>query len=395
MSTLSPLAPDKWSTDEQVSWARRALLADPVASEHGPDGRRPAEVLIEFVDRLGAMLEHTTEMITVLDADGNIRYSNRAAGLLTGHSEEINGNDPTALIHPDDRERALAALAHSMETDGGIADAEFRLRFADGSWHHVDAHVQNCLADPVAGVVVSMRDVCTRKAGEAALVSANEAMHDFVTVASHELRTPTSIINGFASGLVRNWDRMTEADRRESVEAIARSSRRLTGLVEDLLVLTALDGGAEEPSRGPSELGPTVRDVIDELGATDIAVVVPDHLSVAAGTMEIGRVLRNYIENAVRYGAAPIRVEATEDDRFVVVRVVDNGEGIDPRFAPHLFERFARADPSRSRQTGGTGLGLSIVHALAKGWGGSAWFEPGQPGGACFAVRIPIAVSHP
>lgn len=382
------LEPDGTSIDEQLAWARQALTALPQPQQ---EGHTPAQVVLRLVDRLEAMLEHTTDMITVLGPDGDIRYSNRAAGVLTGYTERVNGSGAIDFVHPDDAGAVLATFGRCLERDGAVTQAEFRIRHADGSWHYVEAYARNCLADPVAGVVVSMRDVCARKRSEDALLAANEAMREFVAVVAHELRTPTSVVNGFASGLVRNWERMEESDRREAIDALARSARRMTNLVEDLLTLSALDAGAPFPAMSTTELGPIVEETLEDLGAIGFEVAIPAGTTVAAGRRELGRVLRNYIENALRYGAAPFRIDATRDGDSVIVRVRDQGEGVAEPFVERLFERFARADSSRSRQTGGTGLGLSIVRALANGWGGEAWFEPNQPKGACFAVRIPVA----
>lgn len=384
------LEPDGASIDEQLAWARQALTAVPQPEQ---DGQTPAQILLRLVDRLEAMLEHTTDMITVLGPEGDIRYSNRAAGVLTGYTDRVNGSGAVDFVHPEDIPKVLATFGQCLERDGSIAQAEFRIRHADGSWHYVEAYARNCLADPVAGVVVSMRDICARKRSEDALLTANESMREFVAVVSHELRTPTSVVNGFASGLVRNWERMKEADRREAIDALARSAKRLTNLVEDLLTLSALDAGAPFPAMTTTELAPIVAETLEDLGADGFDVAIPPGTTVAAGRRELGRVLRNYVENAVRYGAAPFRIDASPDGGSIVVRVRDHGEGVAEPFVERLFERFARADSSRSRQTGGTGLGLSIVQALANGWGGEAWFEPNQPRGACFAVRIPEAGS--
>lgn len=164
-------------------------------------------------------------------------------------------------------------------------------------------------------------------------------------------------------------------------------------------MLSALDAGSPFPAMAATDLAAVLRETLEDVDrgsehggqykTADFDVIVPDGMRVAAGRRELGRVLRNYIENALRYGGPPFCIEASAEDGAVIVRVTDHGPGVPVAFVEQLFERFARADTSRSRQTGGTGLGLSIVRALADGWGGAAWFEPVEPSGACFAVRIP------
>jgi signal transduction histidine kinase len=97
----------------------------------------------------------------------------------------------------------------------------------------------------------------------------------------------------------------------------------------------------------------------------------------------------NYVGNAFKYGAPPIAVELLDAGDMVEVRVRDGGEGIPPEFAPHLFEKFAQASTGSTRGASGTGLGLSIVQGLARANGGEAWFEPNEPSGSVFGVRVP------
>lgn len=123
----------------------------------------------ELRERLEAMLEHTAEMITVLDPDGTIRFSNAAAGRLTGLSgADVNGRFAFDLIHPDDMERVAQAYDTALRTPGPSERVEFRIRFADGTWHDVEATVNNLIdTQPIDGLVVSLRDITDRKAAEA------------------------------------------------------------------------------------------------------------------------------------------------------------------------------------------------------------------------------------
>ncbi|MDQ3106317.1 MAG: PAS domain-containing protein, partial [Actinomycetota bacterium] len=119
--------------------------------------------------RLEAMLEHTHDMVTVIDAEGTVQLSNAAAGRLTGFAGgSVNGTDAFSLVHPDDLGAAGAALAAVLAQPGVHPPVEVRIRFADGTWHDVVAPPQNLLAVPgVEGIVLSMHDVTDRRRAEA------------------------------------------------------------------------------------------------------------------------------------------------------------------------------------------------------------------------------------
>jgi signal transduction histidine kinase len=123
--------------------------------------------------------------------------------------------------------------------------------------------------------------------------------------------------------------------------------------------------------------------------AAGVTVVGPDHADVAADPDHVEQIVLNYVGNALKYGAPPVTVEIVAGSRAFVVRVRDSGPGIEAQFVPQLFEKFAQASTGATRQASGTGLGLSIVRGLARANGGDAWFEPNEPSGSIFAVRLP------
>lgn len=375
------------NTEERLQWAQTILSALPP----GDDAGAAAAIVNDLVNRLEVMLEHTTDMITVIGDDGTIRYSNRAAGVLTGHDEDVNGSAAFDFIHPDDAEVAIGAFTRCLAEPGNEERAEFRLRYADGSWHFVEAYAKNCVDSPVVGVVVSMRDISERKAGEAALVTANQTMREFVAVASHELRTPTSVIHGFAATLEHRWEQLDDADKRQYLAAVSRASDRLARLVEDLLTISRLDAGADELDPVRVDVAALIRSVVEDAGdrGGDVDVSVDEGLAVMANGQHARRMIRNYLENALRYGRPPITIEAHAVDDRAEISVVDAGDGVPVEFEPRLFERFARADTEPSREKTGTGLGLSIVRSLARAGGGEAWYERHQDH-TRFVVTLPL-----
>lgn len=103
--------------------------------------------------------------------------------------------------------------------------------------------------------------------------------------------------------------------------------------------------------------------------------------------------LSNYLENALAYAGPPIEVRAVRRNKWTEIRVIDHGPGVPAAFAPHLFERFTRGPAQQKAE--GTGLGLWIVRTFARANGGEAWYEPGESGGSCFCIRLPLAADTP
>jgi PAS domain S-box-containing protein len=365
--------------------ARQLLLG----SDLEPGQAEAVNSLVNHVDRLEVMLRHTTDMITVLDPDGVVLFSNAAAGLLTGHGEEVNDSNALDFIHPDDVQAASDAFNACIEVPSSSARAQIRIRHADGSWHFVDAYAENCLDEPLSGVVVTMRDICDRHSHDESIEKANEALKSFVAVASHDLRSPVAVVRGLAGALAEDWDNLPDSERRDIAEMVARAADRMGRLVENLLMISKLDAGVSsglpEPVRLDSAVAQAVGHMEDpegvqlEIGDGLGALVDPDHLE---------RILTNYLHNATHHGRPPVTVDARRSDadpNRVEIRVRDSGPGVPAEAVGRLFERFFRA---QSDQTRGTGLGLAIVRDLARAAGGDAWYEE-KTGGGCFAVSLP------
>jgi len=213
----------------------------------------------------------------------------------------------------------------------------------------------------------------------------------FVAMASHELRTPLASITGFASTLRHRWNDIAEEDRRSFLAIIDDQGQRLARLVDDLLVLSRIESGSLDARPEPVVLDRAITLVLLELDAHAPSVVndVPPDLHVVADRDHLEQMLLNYVSNALKYGAAPISVESRLVDSFVEVIVRDCGEGVPDDVEPILFEEFARAQGHMEARIGGTGLGLSIVRGLARAQGGEAWYEPNEPRGAAFCLRLP------
>ena len=217
----------------------------------------------------------------------------------------------------------------------------------------------------------------------------------FVADASHEIKTPLASIKLLSDSILQND--MDAATMREFVADIGAEAERLNRMTEKLLALTKLDSN---PSSEVEiiHMAPTVRRVSKILLPTAQAagVTVELHLEDPCPVLiledDLYQIVFNLMENGMKYNVpgGKLEVHLFRDEDNAVITVSDTGTGIPEEALPHLFERFYRADKSRSRATGGSGLGLSIVHAFVLNNGGTIRAQSTLGKGSCFTVTFPL-----
>ncbi len=262
-------------------------------------------------------------------------------------------------------------------------------RIADG---HYDQRVEVSGADELAQLAARFNQMA-EKLGQV------EAMRRrLIGDVSHELRTPLTAIKGSMEGLI---DGVLPATA-ETYEQIHAEADRLNRLVDDLQELSRVEAGAYDLQLRPVDLTSAVQTVSKRLGTqfdsrhlsleVDMAPGLP---RVLADEDRLVQVLTNLLGNALQYTpeGGSVMVAAQRRDGEVQVSVRDTGIGIPPEHLSHLFDRFYRVDPSRSRRAGGgSGIGLTIARALVESQGGRIWVESGGDGrGSTFFFTLPVA----
>jgi len=221
-------------------------------------------------------------------------------------------------------------------------------------------------------------------------------VRQFVADASHELRTPLAAIRGYSELTRRGHDPVPE-DVAHALSRIESESKRMTTLVDDLLLLARLDSG-RPLDREPIGLSQLVVDTVNDAHAAGPdhvwRLLLPDEpVTVTGDGARLHQVLANLLANA-RTHTPPgtiVTTSLTVEHGWAVITVADNGPGIPQPLLPEVFERFVRGDGSRSRAAGSTGLGLSIVAAVVEAHGGQVSVES-SPQGTTMRVRLPDAV---
>jgi two-component system sensor histidine kinase MtrB len=227
-----------------------------------------------------------------------------------------------------------------------------------------------------------------------ALERANELMTNFVALAAHELRTPVTTIHGFVQTLNHLGDRLAEEQKQELRVALEQQTRRMAGLVEQLLDLSRLDADAVDVRPQALDVRERVSEVVAVAAgarADEVEVVIQADSHAVVDPVILDHIVTNLVTNALRYGQSPVRVTASALNGSLRVSVEDSGPGVAHEIEETLFDRFTRAGVSRDR-VAGTGLGLAIARAYARAHRGDLRYERGQPTGACFVVELPSAV---
>ncbi|MFC3028051.1 MULTISPECIES: ATP-binding protein [Roseomonadaceae] len=376
----------------------------PSVAEVAETARRVARVLqarTEQISRLRqadeAIIERLPDPLVVLDADAAPLRANAEARSLFGAAPGSGGDLAALLRHPALAEAVAAALAGGAPQTADIALPVPVPR---------ELRVHAVPMDPPLGdggrLLLLLSDRTRDRAVE-------RMRADFVANASHELRTPLASLIGFIETLRGPAEDDREASAR-FLGIMAEQADRMRRLIDDLLGLSRIEITEHQPPTGRVDLGALAAAEVEAMGpilaARDAQVamdVAPGLIASPADAGQLGQVLRNLLENAVRYGReggtirlGVARAEDTMPPRWparpgLVLTVADDGPGIPRQHLPRLTERFYRVDRGRGRNAGGTGLGLAIVKHIVNRHRGQMQIESEEGVGSTFRVWLPAA----
>jgi two-component system OmpR family sensor kinase len=230
---------------------------------------------------------------------------------------------------------------------------------------------------------------------------AMQQQREFVADASHELRTPLTSVLANLELLQASLGGADQAEDREMVDSALRSSRRMSRLVSDLLLLARADAGRLAPHHriDLAEIaGEAAAEAAPLMGGRHFEIDNEHPLRVEGSADELHRLILNLLDNATRHtpDGATIELRLSQQGDSAVVEVADDGPGIPAAMRTQIFDRFVRGEgPADTARGTGTGLGLAIVSAVAASHGGSVEATESDSGGALFRARIPIADTDP
>lgn len=347
--------------------------------------------------RLDAILESSVDGILIMNAAHHIQRFNRALMRLTGwNAADAIGQQHDDVIRwarraPGSDLTQAEAGGWPLMTNPAPLYVEGDLMRKDGGY--VPASVTYApLVDRegrLVNIIVNVRDITKSREAE-------ELKSTFISVISHELRTPVALIKGYAETLNRDDARWDKATVQDSLNVIIEESDRLTELIENLLDASRLQAGALKLTLGEVPLDRLAAQLVERFKTqTDkhkfFLDFSPNFPLVMGDEARLTQVLSNLLSNAIKYSPSggSITLRGTVGPHAVTISVADKGPGIARDDLPHVFDRFYRANSDLTKRAKGTGLGLYLAKAVVEAHGGQIWVESTSGQGTLFSFTIP------
>ncbi len=338
--------------------------------------------------------------IWVCDADGRNTYASESFLELVGMTQEQCANFGwKSILHPDDAERAIAALKDCVQR-GGIWNIEHRIRGVDGRYHPVLARgvpVRDESGKVLCWAGINL-DIADIKEAEDALREADRRKDEFLAILAHELRNPLAPMR-YALAIARQPTRTPE-QQRQAEEVMERQLRHMSRLLDDLLDVSRITHGTLEMRKSPIELTQAIATAIESARPLmdsrqhALTLDLPRHaMRVEADLVRLSQVFANLLINAAKYTDARGRLELRvwQEGESALVSVRDNGIGIAPEMLPRLFTLFAQERSALDRSEGGLGIGLALVKGVVALHGGTVQARSdGIRRGSEFIVSLPL-----
>ena len=369
--------------------------------------RKQAETALkESEEELRLFFEAVPDGITIADISGKIMDVNPALVTMYGYENknDILGRDCGDFVAERHRELARQCLIDTIE-QGAITNLEYTLVTKDGTEFPAEcstAVIRNNAAKPIGIIIVTANISARVKAQEEhrKVVEYRELDRlktNLLSTISHELRTPLASIKGYASMLLLYDHKLDNKQKHESLEAIDRSTDRLTELIEHLLDMSRLDAGLLRLTLQPVKPREIITAAVDDASQrspkfkfnTEITGRLP---GLMADGKRLRQIIDNILVNAVKYSPEDtcITLQAEVKGEDLLVSITDQGRGIPESEYKKIFERMYRIEQRLKKDPGGLGLGLSLCKALVEAHGGRIWVESEIDKGSTFFFTIPL-----
>ncbi|MBN2614045.1 MAG: PAS domain S-box protein [Bacteroidales bacterium] len=410
------------------------------------DRKKAEDAYINSEKRFRSMIEHSSDVITLLDINGKVLYVTPSIYAVTGFSvEERIGKDGFDLIHPDEKDKNIELIAELIKNPGKVISGQFKSVKKDGTIWWAEGSAVNLLHDQnINAIVVNSRDITDRKKAEeeihrqnleyqllndkyltqneellqslSKIKKINEELKNakekaeesdrlktvFLANMSHEIRTPMNGILGFAE-LLKQPELTTDLQARY-VEVIQRSGNRMLNIINDLIDISKIEAGQMEIYPEDTNISKVLDEVYlffkpeahDRNIDLSYSKNISPNLVIKTDATKLNQILSNLIKNALKFTKhGSIDFGCIHKNDVLEFYVRDTGMGIAPELQNKIFGRFIQGDISLSRPYEGTGLGLSISKAFVEMLGGRIWLHSEQGRGSVFYFTIPMTETIP
>jgi two-component system CheB/CheR fusion protein len=350
------------------------------------------ESLRENEERFRLLIQNASDVLTVFDQDGTIKYESAAVEAMLGYKpEERMGRninmDP--IVHPDDRQKKIAVLKKSIAHPRKNIFGEFRLAHKDGSYRTIDAIFRNLLDDKkINGIIANYRDVTDRKMHE-------QKKDDFIAIASDELNIPVTNIKAYTKTL---QDIIGAKDKRPAdlLKKLNTQVDSLTNLIVDLLDFTKIENGGLELESREFDLNSLIKEIVTEAqdassSGISMTTKLRPTIKLKGDRHRTGQALTNLLQYALKYSrdGKKILVTSEQQDGQAIVSIHDFGAGTGADKLNKQFQKFF-SNSSFEEARAGLGLGLYIAAEFIKRQGGTIWVANDKGRGLTLSMSLPL-----
>lgn len=346
-----------------------------------------------------AITDLSPDIISILSADGKLIFNSAASERIHGYSPgDLIGKNTFEYIHPDDHAACNKAFADIMASPTKTIFVQYRYRNKDGSYVWMEATASNQIRNPlINGLVVISRDISQRKYLEQELSEALKVKDEFISIVTHELKTPVTSIKLQLQMLQRSGKSIHQADhglRSENLPAMIGQVNSLERLIDDLLQVSRIrntklsyDMKEEDLSQLVTESTSKLAHLLSE-SACDVATEIDPGIRSYCDRLRIEQVLVNLISNIVKYAPGkPVKISLHKVGGHAELRVRDNGPGIPLDKQRDIFRLFSRV--SEDHVQGGLGVGLYISACILENHQGTIEVDSTPGNGSEFILRLP------
>ena len=359
------------------------------------DAKNKIEREVQNARKFQKAVDSSTEAVSITTPDGALVYVNPAWVDLNGYTDsEALGRNPRLLKSEETKDDIFVAMWEKISSGLAYATEDIINKRKNGTIYHAELSIFPIREGAQVLFYVSLcQDITQRK-------EVDRAKTEFVSLASHQLRTPLSAIRWYSEMLLSKYVGDLNEKQKQYVKEIYAGNLRMVELVNALLNVSRIDLGTFAIEPEPVNLVEICESVLGELNPQIMLKkqtveknfrTAPASYSADAKLIRI--VFQNFLSNSVKYTQPEghIAVEIATQGSDLYIRVSDNGYGIPKQQHGKIFEKLFRADNVRQKDTEGTGLGMYIVKAIVESSGGKIWFESAENEGTTFHVLLPLA----